>query len=96
MKVTYQQLLDLLNDNGNTGLVLYNGHPYEVSLGQDGSPHFTGEVWGWEETTVTSSHGDYPVEADQFIKNALAAVPSFPILSQYDFFRNQEDYLTEG
>lgn len=93
MYISKTDLIKQLKQNNGYGIIVYEGKPCEIEILTNGEISFTGRYWDWETVTVTSSHQDYPVETDQFLRKEFTAIPSFPEISRFDFYFNENDYL---
>ncbi len=93
MKLSIQEISEWLRTNNQNGVIVINGVPHEVTLTIDGDVTLTGGTWKWEETLAPSAHGDYVVEADQFVKTSLTEFPAIKEEESYQFYSNVDDYL---
>ncbi|WP_243290455.1 hypothetical protein [Bacillus sp. FJAT-47783] len=93
MNISKTDLIKQLKQNNGHGIITYEGKPCEIELLTNGEISFTGMYWDWKTVTVTSSHQDYSVETDQFLRKRFTEVPNFPDMSRFDFYFDVNDYL---
>ena len=93
MKLSKQEISDLLRTNNQNGVIVINGAPHEVTLTIDDDVTLTGGTWKWEESSSPSAHGDYLVEADQLIKTSLSELPNMKEEEFYEFYSTVDEYL---
>ncbi|MBD8068514.1 hypothetical protein [Bacillus sp. PS06] len=92
MQVSRQELLQLIKDNGNKGIITINDVPYEITISADNNIRFTGTTWEWEKREVPSAHDDYTIVADDLVKIEDDFTPSLNNQNQFYFYKDINDF----
>ncbi|WP_077617624.1 hypothetical protein [Bacillus sinesaloumensis] len=93
MNISKHELVKKLESNHGLGFVELNEVLYEIRLLSNYQIAFTGACWKWEQTEMSSAHGDYQVLTDVLVEDEPILV-NFPNQDSYEFYETVNQYLS--